>query len=75
MNKYFLQGYVSIDTSSIISQHKLLCQAYLNKIAELGGNNRTCGPGWEEVISCIVLSVQESFFNCIFIYTYIYMHK
>ena len=34
----------SRDTSYIIRQHNLLCQAYSNKTAELGENNRTCRP-------------------------------
>ena len=34
----------SRDTSYIIRQLNLLCQAYSNKTAELGENNRTCRP-------------------------------
>ena len=48
----------SRDTSYIIRQLNLLCQAYSNKTAELGENNRTCRPEWE------VVSVQVKDFSC-----------
>ena len=38
---------VSRDTSPIIGQLKDQAAHIYRKYADLNGNNRTCGPGWE----------------------------
>ena len=46
-----LRDCVSRDTSPFIEHSEYAPQVY-KKFADLDGNNRTCGSGWEEVLQC-----------------------